>query len=70
MTEIIINKRNDLENKDADVLVRYIYTSVDGDCGETGRVYWQLSPNYPESLNHLLKVIGWEIERNERLYNK
>lgn len=67
MTEIIINKRKDLNNNDGNIIVRYIDTNKDGDVFQYGNVNWTIESNNEKSLDNLLFCIKNEIIRNEDL---
>lgn len=67
MTEIIINKRKDLNNNDGNIIVRYIDTNKEGDIFQSGKVNWAIKSNDDKSLNNLLFCIKNEIIRNEML---
>lgn len=67
MTEIIINKRRDLDDKDGNIIVRYIDTNKDGDVFQAGKVHWTIKSNNEKSLDTLLFCIKNEIIRNEML---
>lgn len=67
MTEIIINKRKDLNNNDGNIIVRYIDTNKEGDVFQYGKVNWTIESNNEKSLDNLLFCIKNEIIRNEGL---
>ena len=67
MTEIIINKRKDLNNNDGNIIVRYIDTNKEGDIFQSGKVNWAIKSNDDKSLNNLLFCIKNEIICNEML---
>ena len=67
MTEIIINKRRDLNNNDGNIIVRYVDTNKDGDAFQSGKVNWVIKSNDDKSLHNILFCIKNEIIRNEML---